>query len=303
MTNIPISQSQKRLKESIAKLFEPNSESLENCIFLTSSSDIGVIRNGGRNGARFAPKSLLNSLKKLSCTEPLEKYQFLLKEVANSQEEINDFASAQIKQTERITEALKQNTDSRIFHIGGGHDHIYPLLMSIGKPYSRIIVINIDAHADTRTDEFSHSGTPFRQFSQDFTGDFKLFQVGLNPFANSHSTLTKLSNGEMNFLWKKDFNEQKLQEFFYQISSTINDKTLVVLSLDADAISASEVPGVSAVNPTGLNLRELLQIWEHYKKLNIAHKPIIGIYELNPIYDSLSSISMKSMSSFIFETL
>ena len=56
----------------------------------------------------------------------------------------------------------------KIFHLGGGHDHIYPLLMSLEKTqnYKHLKVLNLDAHLDTRTDEFAHSGTPFRQFAE-----------------------------------------------------------------------------------------------------------------------------------------
>jgi formiminoglutamase len=54
--------------------------------------------------------------------------------------------------------------EQNIIHLGGGHDHVYPLLKAIETKYKKIIILNIDPHCDTRESEHNHSGTPFRQF-------------------------------------------------------------------------------------------------------------------------------------------
>ncbi len=302
MTNASITQSQKRFEESVGKLFEANLTKTQRCLFLSSSTDVGVIRNGGRNGARFAPKSFLSTFKKFTLTNEVRKYSFESIEVSRHEEEIEDFHSAQLKESERISSILDKNPGARICHIGGGHDHIYPLLVSLEARFDNIIVINIDAHADTRTDLTFSSGTPFRQFAEQTKGHFNLFQIGLHPFANSMSTLTPLSC-ESHILWRNDFSGPALDQIFKEISDLTHPRTAVVYSLDADALSASEVPGVSAVNPSGLTKKDLMEIWNRYVALPITHPPILGIYELNPIYDSLASLSMRTIGSFIFETL
>ena len=55
-----------RSSERLEKLFsnEPSATPLAD-IFL-HQSDVGVMRNGGRNGARFAPKAIFSILKKLA---------------------------------------------------------------------------------------------------------------------------------------------------------------------------------------------------------------------------------------------
>ena len=35
--------------------------------------------------------------------------------------------------------------------------------------------------------------------------------------------------------------------------------------------------------------------------LSSNHAPIVGIYELNPVYDTLSMISMRTLGTFLFE--
>lgn len=300
MTKPSISQSQKRYQESVSALFSKNTSDMNHCLFLKSSSDTGVILNGGRNGSRFAPQSLLATFRKFSQDHDIKEVSFSEVEVANQELEEKDFGAAQTVEAGKIKNELSRFRGS-IWQIGGGHDHIYPLLVALSPNYKKVIVINIDAHADTRTDSTHHSGTPFRQFSEMFSGEFHLFQFGLHPFANSFSTLSPLEKGKTYELFKTEMNPAKVGGIFDQIKSLIDADTAVVFSLDADAMNGYEVPGVSAVNPDGFSRKELLSLWKHYRDLPLKHAPIAGVYELNPLYDTLASISMRTIASFIFE--
>jgi formiminoglutamase len=304
MTNPPTTQSQKRFHESAGALFSAKTGGQPySFLFLKSSTDVGVMRNGGRNGARYAPQSLLATFKKFAQTKSMSELAFLDVEVSDEAEELKDFSSAQRSESDRIRSIVKDYHEARICHVGGGHDHVFPLLTALAPDFKKVLVINIDAHADTRVDEKHHSGTPFRQFANSFSGDFQLYQIGLHPFANSFSTLSPLSRGKLEILWRRDLNSSSLAQFFSKIKAEVNDETLVLFSLDADALIGSEVPGVSAVNPGGITRSELLEVWDHYRKLPLRHRPVMGIYELNPLYDTLSSLSMRTLASFVFETI
>ena len=290
MSNPSISQSQKRRAESVDSLFHGTSLTKEAVLILKSSTDMGVMRNGGRNGSRLAPRSLLATLKKMTIPESFPFKSLFEYEVADGELEETDFARAQEKEAQRISELLKSEAGF-ILHLGGGHDHIYPFLMGL-KEAKKIIVINIDAH----------SGTPFRQFSRDYQGEMKLFQIGLHPWANSLSTLEPLKG--MSVLWSSEIrDEKKVKEFFKEISREVTPETRVIFSLDADALAGEIVPGVSAVNGQGLSLEHLKKFWAEYRSLPFTHSPHLGIYELNPVYDTLSALSMRTMGSFIFECL
>lgn len=304
MTNQPITQSQKRFQDSLASLFKPEEAFPSDFIFLKSSSDIGVQRNGGRNGARLAPQSFLSYFKKLNIRKDLKDKSFQEIEVSDENAERADFNLAQKSEAQRIHQKIHQADSSFICHLGGGHDHIYPLLTALALKYEKIIVINIDAHADTRTDSDFHSGTPFRQFAQEYAGAFHLYQVGLHSFANSNSTMSPIGKIPMKVLWKNEIQEsEKLRALFQEIKQHVDAKTAVIFSLDADALNGSEMPGVSAVNGDGLTRLELNQIWNLYRELPSAHKPIFGIYELNPVYDTLSMHSMRMLGTFLYECI
>lgn len=298
MTKPTIPQSQKRQAESLDALFGPHPQA-KGALILKSSTDAGVMRNGGRNGARLAPKSLLATLRRMTLAANFPFKAIAEVEVSNEELEGTDFAEAQLAEANRIAEELKTEPGF-VLHVGGGHDHIYPLLRAL-EGSEEIIVINVDAHADTRTDAEAHSGTPFRQFAATYRGRFKLYQVGLHPWANSSSTLTPLEG--MSILWSQDARDpEKIKDFFKEISRGITQTSKVIFSLDADALAGEIVPGVSAVNGQGFSVQDLRLLWKEYRKL-LSHSPILGIYELNPVYDTVSSLSMRTIGSFLFECL
>lgn len=302
MTKQPISQSQKRFQESLSSLFCSEDSESPDFLFLKSSTDVGVERNGGRNGARLAPRSLISYFKKLNIKPSLENKVFIEVEVSSESNERADFHGAQIIEALAIAPFINHIEKSFLCHVGGGHDHIFPLLMALGKKYQKIIVLNTDAHADTRVDIESHSGTPFRQFAEEFKGEFHLYQIGLHEFANSQSTLSPLNKTEFHTLWRKDLRDhQKIVNFFKEIEKVVDEKSVVVFSLDADALDGSHMPGVSAVNGDGISLEELRALWTHYRGLFTAHQPVIGIYELNPVYDSQSMLSMRTIGAFLYQ--
>ncbi len=307
MTKDTNTQWQKRFEESLASKelsWTTLPDRQTSSLFLTSSSDVGVMRNGGRNGARFAPKAILNSLKKWALTDHFHEFHWGQVEVADQETEKADFKLAQQHEAARISTVLGKTKFSKIFHLGGGHDHIYPLLMSLTSQFKKIIVLNIDAHADTRTDQDSHSGNPFRKFSDTYEGEFHLFQYGLHDFANSSSTLEPLSQGSQHRLFYKDIqNTELFDSFLENISLEVNEECAFVFSLDADALKTELMEAVSAVNPRGIGREQLFSLWKFYQGITHSKnlRSISGIYEVNPLYDTISAKSIRSLSSILYE--
>ena len=246
-------------------------------------SDMGVARNGGRRGARFGSQAVLAAFEKM--TLPLDKnVSWGEVEVAEASLDELDFTEAQ----KRESLLIKIDPNKINIHLGGGHDHIYPLLTSLQSLDKPIHVVNVDAHLDTRTDPYFHSGTPFRQFADTKTVPFRLTQIGINPFSNARSNYEKLSNTEMSIVDCKSLER-----------TIFRQQEITVFSLDCDALSCSFFSGVSAVNPMGLSKKQFYSIWNLYRR-SIAHCPIIGIYEYNPIYDDPSGSGAKFLAAFIY---
>jgi len=271
----------------------------ESLVIFSSPSDIGVQRNNGRNGARYAPKAIINVLKKFNKHKCTEKIQ--LRNVSKQENEQKDFQIAQMESAHLLLNDVSINTSKRYIHIGGGHDHAYPLLHGINNSdkFDNILILNIDAHCDTRVSNDSHSGTPFRDFDSIAGKPYHLIQYGLHRYANSATTLSPLTKGShITYYYDEIF--ESFDNIFSSCPFEINEKTALFFSLDADSIKGETMKGVSAVNGQGLDIdhvHHMLHATLKYKKPTV----FFGIYEYNPVYDDLSQLGARSLSTLLYK--
>lgn len=296
----------KRYLESLAAHFTTKEQDKNKTIFLTSSNDEGVIRNSGRNGARYAPEAILNVLKKMNNHIEAALPAFI-QEVFPIKSK--DFEENQNLSASSIDKIIRGNLSKNIIHIGGGHDHAYPFLkaLELNNTIKNILIINLDAHCDTRIDLSRHSGTPFRNFTDETTKNVFLIQYGLLDYANGSSSLAPIKNGK-----EKHYSIIKAREnshgfrtldksIFENIPFKFGDDTFIYLSLDCDVIESSTMEAVSAVNHEGIPVSYIQLIIE--KIMCFAGPKAFGIYEYNPIYDNLSQKGARSLCSLIYNYL
>lgn len=285
-----------RSQDSIGARFKEKGE----IQFLCSPSDMGVRRNLGRPGARHAPECILYQFKKLNYH--LKTKSFSQVKISNQKNEIDNFEKAQDKDIMLILKEISRNNN--FIHLGGGHDHVYPLLSAIDQlnEFDNILILNIDAHLDTRVDDHHHSGTPFRNFDKSASKDFFLYQYGIHNFANSPSTQSSLKKNKMfvSDLFKEGFQKDKiLDQIKQECPFQITDKTFVLISLDCDALHSSTMQAVSAVNHHGLSLEHCEKFIEMACELN--HLNAFGIYEFNPLYDNHAGSNARAIAYLIHQ--
>jgi formiminoglutamase len=271
---------------------------------LSAESDLGTINNFGRRGSQYGSAAILTQLKKMAHHE---QSPFYCKQVTSylAEKNASDFNQAQKNESANIAKAFDNPLVNNFFHLGGGHDHILPLLLAIQEknPQKKLVIINIDAHLDTRVDSWSHSGNPFRQFAQQAKNPFHLIQIGIEKFANVRPNYTALEKGEMSIYSSNDV--IKSPNFIEQLKGRhqfSGENILPILSLDADALNASCMEGVSAVNPRGLSIELVSDIFDFYFQLDSAQK-YCGIYEYNPLFDNLSAKGARTLASLIYPYL
>lgn len=272
-------------------------------LFFKSSSDIGTIRNSGRRGSNYAPEAILNIIKKLA-QHNQQTWSDI--EISNPILEEESFEHAQEEYAQTLGTALDSYTKAQKFiYLGGGHDHVYPLLKALNKKFKKIKVINIDAHLDTRVDEFVNSGTPFRQFANEFEGSFELIQIGIHDFANTKSTMNDLGRAkevvatydDLKHLTSNFTQNRKL----FERMIPYDREAFYLFSLDADALESGVMEGVSAVNHRGLPYHFVEEILTYCQEvLKVKH---FGFYEYNPVYDNLSQKGARTLASFIYRIM
>lgn len=293
----------KRYLESLAPHFTTETQDDFKTIIMIAPHDEGVIKNGGRNGARYAPEALLNCLKKMN-NHIDHALPALIQDVFPGKE--TDLESNQISSSELIDKAITLGLSNNLIHIGGGHDHAYPFLraLELNTKIKNILVINLDAHCDTRIDDNHHSGTPFRNFTDETKKNIHLVQYGLHNFANGKSTLAPLKNGSEKHFFIKEARENSEgfnsldKNLFSDLPFELGEETFIYLSLDCDAIESATMEAVSAVNHEGLPLSYIQLIIGKVKTL--PGPKAFGLYEYNPIYDNLSQKGARALCSLIY---
>ncbi len=291
-------------KRDLERIISNNTElKTADIVFLKFSSDQGTIRNGGRRGSIFAPEAIVNIVKKLASHSLLKWSE---SEIAQPTLEKENFEKAQIHYQQEIFKQINEAKRAhKIIYLGGGHDHIYPAVMSINQFTKKVVVINLDAHLDTRTDEEANSGTPFRQLDRDFSGDLKIIQLGIHEFANTLSTMSNLKNAKEVVATYEDVrygtkNFTETEKFLSRVIPYDQESTYV-FSLDADALESAVMEGVSAVNHRGLPYHFVEDVLSY--SINQLHCQHFGIYEYNPLYDNLSQKGARAIAGLIYKMM
>lgn len=257
-------------------------------VLFTGPCDLGVMRNGGKAGAKHAPQALLAAFQKMVAFHPAKKIGFFQTSQTQTSQ-IEQFPSLQQREKEELKNTLpSKNILKKVAHLGGGHDHIYPLVAAYLDQYpkEKVLILNIDAHLDTRRDQEVHSGTPFRQLHGEYKDRVHLSQLGIHHFANHPQNFEDMGNMEV-----LPYNgHQHFKEELTKIFTLHRDRTLV-LSLDCDGLDASFMSAVSAPNHRGLSQEDFQEVLETcFSFWKTSDKPAIyGLYEYNPLFDDLTT--------------
>lgn len=272
-------------------------------LFLKFSSDWGTVKNMGRRGAYFAPEAILAVVKKLACHNLLKWSEI---ELADHLLETDNFTLAQKTLGLKIHQLLINYSQvKKYIYLGGGHDYAYPIMSAFNFSIKKMVVINLDAHLDTRTDLSPHSGTPFRQIANEFKGELEIIQLGIHDFANSISTMSNLENAKEVVATYEDVrngtkNFTANNKFLKKIIP-FQKETLYFFSLDADVLEAGIMEGVSAVNHRGLPYHFVEDVLLYsIQELSCQH---FGFFEYNPVYDNLSQKGARALASLIYQVM
>ncbi|MBU3700323.1 MAG: formimidoylglutamase, partial [Candidatus Kapabacteria bacterium] len=266
--------------------------------------DIGVERNGGRQGAALAPTAIRKALSKLTVGpmhESIQTGRLVLADAGDLDVEGKTLEQIHDEQHDIVAAVLREGHLPII--LGGGHDCAWPTIRALetmGLPYG---VINIDAHADVRPlkEGRSHSGSPFYQLltmsnSHLLAGGFTEFGLQTHSVAASHLEfvraagmqawmLDEVRHDGINHAWQRAWEACSLAHRTY-------------VSLDMDAFASAYAPGVSAPAADGFIPSEISACLRHAA----ASGSLVAfdIVEVNPTYD-VDGRTAKLAATMIWE--
>lgn len=265
----------------LGDLFQQSPDSTTQIRLYGFPSDAGVRINGGRTGAAEAPEKIFEQLNRLTPHPGLFlKHCNLLgrTSIPESMPCSGDVKANQAMLSEKLAITLKRDMMPVI--VGGGHETAFGHFLGYAKAGKEVHIMNIDAHTDVRhyKDGKPHSGSPFRQSVEHLSGLCRSYNVfGLNPATVSEDHL-KFVDRHGTVTFDRDTTHEKVLERLAQCSTGS-----VMITMDMDAVSQADAPGVSAPNGSGLSRELWLRLaYEFGKQPSVSS---FDLCEVNPRYD------------------
>lgn len=235
-----------------------------NFCFIGYCSDEGIIRNLGNTGAKYGPDAIRKKFASLPASFDNETQIYdggnLYCEDGNMEE---------IQQQLALT--VERILDNNMFPIvlGGSHDlafghynGIYNYLKGAANVSPKIGIINIDAHFDLRPyDNKSSSGTMFTQIADNSINENIMFNylcLGIQSAGNTKSLFKKADSLGVKYIMADEFVESNYKSIAARIKSFIDGSDYIYLTLCSDVFNSASAPGVSALQPFGLNPNQVL---------------------------------------------
>jgi formiminoglutamase len=251
--------------------------------------DEGVRRNGGRVGAAKAPDEIRKCLYRLTTSHAQLQIDLAA---------CGPLDAGNVRVSENLEESQEQlgSVIGGILRIGavpivlgGGHETAYGHYLGYVNNQIPVSIINIDAHLDVRPclNGLGHSGSPFRQ-AMEHPGfplpGSRYVCLGAQPFAVSqqHFAYARTKGAKIRYAWTDIDN--LATAVVEEVDRLAADGCRVMLTIDADAFAAADVPGVSAPNPHGLPGGEIAAVCERAgQSANVSSMELV---EINPAFDA-----------------
>ena len=251
------------------------------------ADDTGVKLNNGRVGAAGGPDAFRAALATYGLAEVLDLVTGKLVTLPKVADVGNIIAGGSLGEThDRVTAVARACIDAGLLPvgIGGGHDLTFPLVRAAAEMLLVRRGVYVDPHLDVRPTE--GSGMPFRALIER-CGIERIVNVGAEVLVNSaEHTRWFLANGG---IITQELSPQKA------LVQAGNGPKFV--SLDLDCLDAAHAPGVSALNPSGLSVRELAAF-----ALAAGADPSVvcfDIMELNPAHDERGRTARVAAQLFL----
>jgi formiminoglutamase len=172
--------------------------------------------------------------------------------------------------------------------LGGGHETAYGSFLGYVRAGMEVALLNLDAHLDVRPtlSGLGHSGSPFRQALEHphrpLSGG-RYACLGAQPHAVSREHLDYLRQRGGVVRWAEEVRGRLAAVFTQECERLQQPHCPIHVSLDADVVGVSEMPGVSAPNSAGLAGLELLAAIEQAGRTTGVTG--LDLVEINPELD------------------
>ncbi|MDT0190316.1 formimidoylglutamase [Rothia terrae] len=263
-------------------------------VFIGFSSDEGVRRNSGRDGAATGPDALRTALGSLALAKAPKSTRVTDLALADAGTIVvdTDLEDGHRKLAEAVATAIDAGTLPVV--LGGGHEVAFGTYSGVagsrlrahnGKPRT-VGILNLDAHFDLRQADRPTSGTPFKQAldaERAHATNAKYAVIGISEASNTQVLFDTAQEYGVKYLLDEECTVSNKEHIETFVRWFIESVDIVYLTLDLDVLPAANAPGVSAPAAYGVQLEIINSI---IKQVTRSGKLIaFDIAELNPSFD------------------
>ncbi len=260
-----------------------------NICFIGFCCDEGIKRNLGRKGAEHGPEYIRKEFANLPVRFGNNTTIYDAGDIFCIE---NNMEEAQ----EQLEFAIKTILDNKLFPIvlGGGHElalgHFNGIINHLeNQPEANpdVGIINFDAHLDLRPyNKKGSSGTMFSQIADNCLNQKRKFAymcLGVQTSGNTISLFKKADSLGVEYILAKDFVESNFKNISRKINDFINKYEFIYLTVCSDVFNSAFAPGVSALQPFGMNPENVLNFLKEILKTNKVIS--LDIAEVSPRFD------------------
>lgn len=253
--NLPEQRYYQKIKVLNEHIFDQADLNHRICL-LGFCTDLGVIRNQGRSGAKDGPNVIRKIIANLPYHPKNQNTDWQLVDAGNIICPDDDLEKAQKICAERIAEIRKKNGFSCV--LGGGHEISWAHYQGMEDIYVQddFAILNFDAHFDVRplVNQLGNSGTSFLQIAEHRKAQqrpFHYYCVGIRQQSNSNALFETAHQYKIQYLTCDEIyqNPSAIPDFIEKI---LEKHQHIYLTICLDAFAGSVAPGVSASSPYGL---------------------------------------------------
>lgn len=252
-------------------------------ILIGFASDVGITRNLGRPGAKLGPDQIRTQLAKLPCHNEHEIID--LGNIVCDYE--NDLETAQKQFAELV--GFCHLYGHKTIALGGGHEIALGHFQGLTQHYTKLGIINFDAHFDLRPHQVGEpgtSGTPFSQiarYCEIIQLPFKYCCFGIQHSGNTNTLFERAKELKVKYLSAEEINELSIAKQIAFIDDFMKKLSHIYLSICMDVFAECYAPGVSAPQVLGLAPWQTLPVLKHIIQSNKVMS--LDVAELSPPLD------------------
>ena len=229
------------------------------------------------SGTKLGPKKIIKASHQVELFdeelkyEPYKKFNLKTLKIDIPKENLNN---ALKYLTKTITQVL--NMKCFPLTLGGEHSITPAIIKSFKNKFSKLTIIQIDAHADLRNQYLGNKNSHATAMRRCLDNkNVNIIAIGIRNICKEEYDFAKKNRKKVKIFWAKDISKQSVEK----IKNLIKNKN-VYLTFDVDGFDSSLMPATGTPEPGGLFWNETLEILKVvFKNCNVVGA---DVNELSP---------------------